>query len=80
MSGYLGGDHCAINAQAIIDDNIALVRSFLPVGESRQYCIECGDSIPSARREAMPGVTRCILCQENQDRCRPRLRSVIKML
>ena len=32
-------------------------------GESSEICTECGDIIPIARREAMPGCTLCIKCQ-----------------
>ena len=32
-------------------------------GESRETCLECGEPIPQARREAMPGCTLCIKCQ-----------------
>ena len=50
MSGYLGGDHCSINAQAIVDDQIALAISLLPSGEGTTHCLECGLAIPPVRR------------------------------
>lgn len=31
-------------------------------------CIDCGDPIPEDRRKAMPSATRCIGCQEIEDR------------
>lgn len=34
-----------------------------PAGKSRHRCIDCGDAIPQPRRDAVPGVTRCALCQ-----------------
>lgn len=30
----------------------------------RHSCLDCGATIPSARRLAMPSATRCIPCQE----------------
>ena len=80
MSGYLGGDHCSINAQAIVDDQIALAISLLPSGEGTTHCLECGLAIPPARRNALPGVCYCIQCQSQRDKQRPRLKSVTKML
>ncbi|WP_065978203.1 TraR/DksA C4-type zinc finger protein [Pseudoalteromonas lipolytica] len=31
---------------------------------SATECIECGDPIPKARQKALPGVQRCVPCQE----------------
>ncbi|MFB6311530.1 MAG: TraR/DksA C4-type zinc finger protein [Salinirussus sp.] len=31
-------------------------------GESAEECQECGDPIPQARREALPGTTQCVDC------------------
>jgi len=33
----------------------------------RSDCEECGDPIPEARRQAMPGARLCIHCQSRQD-------------
>lgn len=33
--------------------------------ESRIFCAECGDRIPLARREAVPGCKRCVHCEED---------------
>jgi len=30
-------------------------------------CIECGDEIPEARRQAQPGCRRCVPCQEQHE-------------
>ncbi|GAK86045.1 hypothetical zinc-finger containing protein [Vibrio ponticus] len=32
-----------------------------------EYCLECGDLIPLARRKIMPGVELCIECQQQAD-------------
>lgn len=50
-----------------IEDEISRVRSLLPTGESLLECEECGEAIPPARREALPGVRLCISCQEEHD-------------
>lgn len=35
---------------------------------SLEFCEECGDDIPEARRIAIPGVTLCVYCKEKQER------------
>lgn len=45
----------------------------LPVAPSAKYCTDtsCGDEIPEARRQAIPGVLYCAGCQgrrEQQER------------
>jgi len=32
-----------------------------------EYCLECGELIPYARRKIIPGVELCIECQEKED-------------
>lgn len=51
-----------------IDDEVRRARSALPQGESLEHCEECGEPIPEARREALPGVRLCVACQEHRDR------------
>jgi phage/conjugal plasmid C-4 type zinc finger TraR family protein len=53
---------------ASIEDAVERARSRLPRGESLRHCEECGDAIPQARRQAVPGVRLCIGCQEKADR------------
>ena len=50
-----------------LEDEIARVRANLPKGESLLYCEECGEEIPPARREFLPGVRLCVLCQAGRD-------------
>jgi phage/conjugal plasmid C-4 type zinc finger TraR family protein len=38
-----------------------------PIGASAHWCIECGDPIPEARRQAVPGVQLCVECQQEAD-------------
>lgn len=33
------------------------------VADSAQFCEACGDPIPEARRQAVPGVQTCVDCQ-----------------
>ena len=35
---------------------------------SLEFCEECGDEIPEARRNAIPGCTLCVFCKEKQER------------
>lgn len=44
-------------------------------GQGSAECIECGDDIPQARREAMPNCRRCIHCQEAEDNHRKHRRN-----
>lgn len=53
---------------ASLADEVTRARSQLPQGESSLECDECGNSIPEARRLAIPGVRLCVSCQENIDR------------
>ena len=53
---------------ASVEDAVEHARSRLPTGPSLRYCEECGEEIPQARREALPGVRRCLGCQSALDR------------
>lgn len=35
---------------------------------SAEECEECGDEIPVARRQAVPGCQLCVFCQEKHER------------
>ena len=54
-----------------IDDTVADAvkgaRARLPVGESSEYCEDCGEDIPQRRRVALPGVRTCVPCQSERD-------------
>lgn len=60
----------AVDAQIqdSINDEIARVRSCLTLGEGLYECENCGEPIPLKRRMAIPGVRRCIACQQEADR------------
>lgn len=53
---------------ASVDDAVQRARSKLPQGESLDRCEECDIEIPEARRLAIPGVRRCVGCQESLDK------------
>ncbi len=55
---------------ASIEDAVERARSRLPHGDSLTHCEACGDEIPPARRQAVPGVRLCVSCQEAEDRQR----------
>ncbi len=53
---------------ATVEDAVKRVRDRLPHGESLANCEECGNAIPPARREAIPGVRLCVTCQAEHDK------------
>ncbi|MBH5329637.1 DksA/TraR family C4-type zinc finger protein [Eikenella sp. S3360] len=61
-----GAEQAQIDAN--LDDALAAARQNLPSGESARECDECGEPIPEARRQALPGVRLCIDCQEEADK------------
>ncbi len=52
---------------ATLTEAIERVRAQQPSGESAVDCIDCGEPIPEARRQALQGVQRCVDCQEKVD-------------
>ena len=53
---------------ASIEDAVKRARDQIPQGKSLKDCAECGNQIPDARREAVPGVRLCISCQSELDK------------
>ena len=51
-----------------ITDGVMRARARMPAGEGETHCVECGDEIPRARRDALPGVRTCVACQSERDR------------
>jgi phage/conjugal plasmid C-4 type zinc finger TraR family protein len=69
----------AVNEQidASIEDELKRMQARpAPKGESLAHCAECGEAIPEARRNAIPGVKLCIDCQTERD-SRPVIRGGI---
>lgn len=65
----------AVNDQIEISTQEAIERARLRasqshVGESAEFCAECDEPIPEARRAAMPGVQLCVECQAERDKTR----------
>jgi phage/conjugal plasmid C-4 type zinc finger TraR family protein len=50
-----------------VEEAVQRARSQLPSGKSLSHCEECGAAIPQARRNALPGVRLCVLCQTALD-------------
>lgn len=61
-----GAEHEQMDAT--VNDALERVRSALPKGASAQFCDECGEPIPEARRMAVVGVQHCIGCQNELEK------------
>ena len=48
-------------------DGVQRARARLPSGEGETHCVECGEPIPEARRQALPGARTCVACQSDRD-------------
>lgn len=48
---------------ASVADAVERARDQLGTGESATVCEECDSAIPEARRQAMPGIRCCVVCQ-----------------
>lgn len=66
--GWAGDGAVTQQIQDSINDEIKRARKNVPCGNSLQFCEECGDEIPEARRQAIPGVRLCVTCQEEVDK------------
>ena len=50
-----------------VKDAVQLARARMPAGASATHCEECGEEIPEARRQALPGARTCVACQAGRD-------------
>jgi len=50
-----------------VKDAVLRARAETPHGESAEWCDECGEAIPEARRKALTGVRTCVACQAQRD-------------
>ncbi|HYD24967.1 MAG TPA: DksA/TraR family C4-type zinc finger protein [Croceibacterium sp.] len=50
-----------------VKDAVLQARANMPAGESATHCDECGEPIPEARRQALPGARTCVACQSARD-------------
>ena len=37
--------------------------------EGAEFCEDCEEEIPAARRKAMPSCKTCVVCQEKREEC-----------
>ncbi len=63
----------AVNDQIDVSTQEAIARmrernARQAVGESAEFCDECDEPVPEARRKAVPGVRLCVNCQSGRDR------------
>lgn len=65
--GFGNVDNFQETIQATLDNGIDFARSKLYSGESREFCLDCGNRIPERRRLALKGVLRCVHCQQDHD-------------
>lgn len=56
--------HLHMNAVAEVQKKLDAQRKH----PSLEFCEECGEEIPEARRLAVPGVRLCIFCKEKSER------------
>ncbi|RMC36566.1 DksA/TraR family C4-type zinc finger protein [Paracoccus alkanivorans] len=65
----------AVNEQIEISTAEAIARAKARAARpqdvaSAEFCAECDEPIPQARREAIPGVQLCVTCQSGRDKAR----------
>ncbi|WP_431296230.1 DksA/TraR family C4-type zinc finger protein [Rahnella sp. PAMC 25559] len=51
-----------------VNDAVDRARQSLGQGESAEFCHECGEPIPLARRKALKDVQYCVTCQAALDK------------
>lgn len=66
-TGWAGDGAVQDQIDATVKDAIKRARGRMPRGPSLAECEECDAPIPQARREAVPGVRLCIVCQQAQE-------------
>lgn len=66
--GWAGDGAVQEQISATVEDAARRAREKLPQGESLEFCEECGEEIPPARRQALPGVRLCVECQSELER------------
>lgn len=66
-TGWAGDNAVNEQIEATVKDGVLRAQSRLPSGPGASHCEDCGEAIPEARRSAIPGVRRCLTCQEAAD-------------
>lgn len=66
--GWAGDDAVHDQIQDSINDEVRRARAALPQGPGSDFCEECGEKIPVARKKALPGARLCVVCQTEADK------------
>jgi len=62
-------DHADMTQERIDKEQLEIMkRARLEVGISLRFCEDCDLEIPEKRRMSVPGVRRCIACQEEREK------------
>lgn len=57
-----------LEMEAVVQAAISHARTQINSGgESEEFCLECDNEIPEARRNALHGVQYCVECQSKRD-------------
>lgn len=67
-SGWAHDDAVQEQIDSTINDAVSRARRALTHGDSAEECEACGEAIPEARRQALPGVQYCVHCQQKRDK------------
>jgi phage/conjugal plasmid C-4 type zinc finger TraR family protein len=67
-SGWVPDGAITDQAEDTVNDAVARCRTQIPSGKGTDYCIECEEPIPEARKRAVPGARLCVSCQSELDR------------
>lgn len=67
-SGWAHDDAVQEQIDSTIEDAVTRARQAMHSGESAEFCENCGEAIPEARRVALPGVHFCVQCQQQRDK------------
>lgn len=65
--GFVKDDGVNDTIDATINNEIDFVRSQL-LGDGSDDCLDCGCTIPLARRKAVPSASYCVVCQTKHDK------------
>ena len=66
-TGWAGDGAVQDQIDATVKDAIERARRRMAKGPSLSHCEECEAPIPQARREAVPGVRLCVVCQQAEE-------------
>ena len=68
MTNLAEEEYGQLHAIHLNENAVEKVLAAIPRGESLEFCEECGDEIPEARRKAVEGCRHCIYCKERLER------------